>query len=82
MDVTIAGWDIERILARRLDTRRKYATARAGALLDAGFDLMPTFTAPHYSLLLPSYTSEVARQLVEVFGRVKDNPHYQPRRKS
>ena len=82
VDVTITGWDIERILARQLRTRRRYATSRAGALLDAGYDLMPTFSAPHYSLVLPSYTEATAAQLIELFGEVKPNPHYNPRRES
>ena len=57
-----------------------YATARAGALVDAGFDPMPTFSAPHYSLILPSYTEGIAAQLIDLFGEVKPNPHYNPRR--
>jgi len=32
VDVTIAGWDVHAILARRLATRRSYALARAGDL--------------------------------------------------
>ena len=82
VDVTIAGWDVEAILARRIETRRSYAMARAGDLADAGFDLVPTFAAPHYSLRLPSYTPEAAEHLLEVFGEVKPNPHFRPRRES
>lgn len=80
VDVTIAGWDVDAILARRLATRRSYAVARAGELLAEGFALAPTFSAPHYSLILPSYTWDVAAHLIEVFGDVKPNPHYSPRR--
>lgn len=82
VDVTIAGWDVDAILARRLDSRRSYAVARAGDLLSEEFLLMPTFTAPHYSLALPSYTREAAAKVIEAFGDVKPNPHYKPRRGS
>ncbi len=80
VDVTVPGWDVESILSRRIDSRRSYAIARAGELLDAGYVLLPTFAAPHYSLRLPSYTSETAQRLIEGFGTVMTNPHYRPRR--
>lgn len=80
VDVTVGEWDVDAILARRLDTRRSYAIARAGTLLAAGFALLPTFAAPHYSLVLPSYTREAAAKVIEAFGDVKANPHYKPRR--
>lgn len=80
VDVTIAGWDVEAILARRIGTRRSYAQARAGDLLAEGFALAPTFDEPHYSLILPSYTWDVAARLIEVFGDVMPNPHFNPRR--
>lgn len=82
VDVTTGGWDVEAILSQRLNTRRSYAVARARVLLDEGLVLAPTFLAPHYSLILPSYTREVAAHLIEAFGEVKPNPHYRPRRES
>jgi hypothetical protein len=82
VDVTTAGWDVDAILARRLGTRRSYAQARAGDLLAEGYALVPTFGAPHYSLVLPSYTWDVAARLIEVFGDVMPNPHFNPRRGS
>ncbi len=54
-EVTIAGWDVDRILSgARLRTRRSYAAAAVGEVLDAGFGLLPTFSAPHYSVALGS----------------------------
>ena len=76
-EVTMAGWDVDSILmGSRLRSRRSYAITRVGDLVAAGFDLAPTFQAPHYSVLLPSYTREAAERLVEVFGEVKPNPYF------
>ena len=76
-EVTIAGWDVDSILAGpRLRTRRSYAVVVVGRVLDAGFDLLPTFSAPHYSVVLRSYTEDEAERLVAVFGAVRVNPHY------
>ena len=38
--------------------------------------MLPTFAVPHCSVILPAYTEEVARRLVEVFGPVRINPHH------
>jgi hypothetical protein len=46
-------------------------------VLEAGFGLLPTFNAPHYSVRLPSYTEASADRLVEVFGEVKPNPFHE-----
>ena len=76
-EVTIAEWDVDRILAGpRLRTRRSYAAALVGRVLDAQFDLLPTFQAPHYSVVLRSYTEGGAERLVAVFGAVRANPYY------
>jgi hypothetical protein len=45
-------------------------------LLAAGFQLLPTFRAPHYSVVLPAYGEESARRLLDVLGEVKRNPYY------
>ena len=75
-EATIAGWDVDTILmGARLRSRSSYAISPVGDLIAAGFDLAPTFQAPHYSVLLPSYTQEAAARLVEVFGEVKLNPY-------
>jgi hypothetical protein len=76
-EVTVAGWDVDRMLAGpRLRTRRSYAVALVGRVLEAPFDLLPTFQAPHYSVVLRSYTEGEAERLVAVFGAVRANPYY------
>ncbi|MFN3215482.1 MAG: hypothetical protein ACE367_03195 [Acidimicrobiales bacterium] len=75
-EVTIDGWDVDRILSgSRLRTRRSYATAAVDELLAAGFGLLPTFSAPHYSVLLGSYTVEQAELLIRLLGEVRPNPY-------
>src|SRR5262245_20981519 len=55
-EVTVAGWDLEAILSGpRLRTRRSYAAVAVARVVEAGFGLLATFGAPHYSLVLSSY---------------------------
>ena len=76
-EVTIDGWDVDRILSgSRLRTRRSYAAAAVGELLVAGFGLLPTFSAPHYSVVLGSYTVEQAELLIRALGEIRPNPHH------
>lgn len=76
-EVTLEGWDVEAILSgSRLRTRRSYASAAAGDVVEAGFDLLPTFSAPHYSVLLPNYTEDEAQRLIWVLGEVVTNPYH------
>jgi hypothetical protein len=51
--MTVAGWDLDALLAGPLASRSTYATATVGVVRAAGFELLPTFAAPHYDLLLP-----------------------------
>lgn len=76
-EVTVGAWDVDGILSgSRLRTRRSYATAAAGEVLGAGFGLLPTFSAPHYSVVLGTYTVEQAELLIQVLGEVRPNPHH------
>jgi hypothetical protein len=76
-EVTIAGWPVDRILAGpRLRTRRSYAAALVGRVLEARFDLLATFQAPHYSVVLRSYTEGEAERLVAALGAVRANPYH------
>jgi hypothetical protein len=76
-EVTVAGWDLDAILSGpRLRTRRSYAAAPVGRIVETGFGLLATFGAPHYSVVLPSYTETAAQRLMEVLGEVKVNPHH------
>lgn len=67
------GWDAERILSgRRIRTRRSYATALARSVLD-GFELLPTIDAPHYSVVMRSYTEGEAQRLLQAPGEMLAN---------
>lgn len=60
-EVTVAGWTLDAILSgSRLRTRSRYARAVVSTLVGAGFELLPTFAAPHYSVRLPAYAEEHA----------------------
>lgn len=76
-EVTMPGWDVESILsASRLRTRRSYASTLVGEVTDVGFSLLPSFSAPHYSIVLNIYTEEEAQRLIEVLGDVRPNPYH------
>ncbi len=76
-EVTIDGWDVDRILSgSRLWTRRSYAAAAVGELLVAGFGRLPTFSAPHYSVVLGSDTVEQAELRIRALGESRPNPHH------
>ncbi len=76
-EVTMAGWTLEAILrGPRLRTRSRYAAVSAGELVAARFGLLPTFVAPHYSVILDPYTPERAQQLLDLLGEAQINPHH------
>lgn len=76
-EVTVEGWSVDSILAGpRLRTRSRYAAVAAGVLLGAGFEMLPTFAAPHYSIVLEPYTSGRFEELLQLLGEIHDNPHY------
>lgn len=60
----------------RLRTRRTYASAPVSAMVDGGFAVLPTFVAPHVSIVLPAYDEESVRALVAILGPEHLNPHY------
>lgn len=69
-------WTLESILSGpRLRTRSRYAAAGVHALVAAGFELLPTFLAPHYSVTWETYTAERVERLLEVLGHVLTNPY-------
>lgn len=80
-EVTIAGWDLDAILAGpRLRTRSRYASAAVEAVQNAGFELLATFVDPHYSVVLPTYTEDVVQRFLDVLGEPMPNPHFIGRR--
>jgi hypothetical protein len=46
------------------------------AVLEAGFELLPSFAAPHYSVVLPAYDGSSAQLLLEVLGEPRRNPYH------
>ena len=68
-EATVPGWDLASILSgRRLRTRRRYAQVTSRELIAAGFTLLPTFSLPHYSIVLGTYTENEAERLLVVLG--------------
>lgn len=62
--VVVRGWPLT------VDGMLRNADALASSLLDAGFELLATFAAPHYRIVLPAYDG------LQVLGEVKRNPHF------
>jgi hypothetical protein len=76
VEMTMPGWDAERILSgRRMRTRRSYAMAPASSVLAGGFELLPTFDAPHYSVVMGPYTEGEAERLLQALGDLLVNPY-------
>jgi hypothetical protein len=75
VDLTVAGWALDQILRDRMWSRSNYATSTVAQLRDAGFDLVPTNQAPHYSALLRSSDEQEAAALLGCFGPTMKNPH-------
>jgi hypothetical protein len=76
-EVTTPGWDVESILSgSRLRTRRSYASTLAHEVTAAGFRLLPSFSAHHYSIVLDIYTEDEAQRLIAVLGDVRPNPYH------
>lgn len=81
-EATVGGRTLTDVLAGpRLRTRSRYASATARSLLDAGFALLPSFLAPHYSIVFGAYSEAEALRLIEALGEVHPNPCYVGRRR-
>jgi hypothetical protein len=76
-EVTGPGRTTDDLLAGpRLRTRRTYAFVPVAVLIECGFPVLATFTAPHVSIVLPAYDDERVRALVDLLGPEHVNPHY------
>ncbi|MFT5204005.1 MAG: hypothetical protein ACI9C1_003408 [Candidatus Aldehydirespiratoraceae bacterium] len=76
-EATMPEWNVESILSgARLRTRRSYASTLAHDVIESGFGLLPTFSAPHYSIVLANYTEEEAQRLISVLGDIRPNPYH------
>jgi hypothetical protein len=68
-------------LLRRFASYRVVHLPRAAGLREAGFDLLPTFKRPHFTVRLPS-PDEISR-LLRALGNAEPNPYHgrRPRRR-
>jgi hypothetical protein len=80
VDLAIEGWPVERILSERMWSRSTYALSTVGTLAAAGFELVPTSTPPHYSIVLPDTSEAAALDLLSHFGPTMENEFRQRRR--
>jgi len=80
VDLTIEGWTVERILRERMWSRSRYATTTVRELRAAGYELLATSTAPHYSIILPGVSELDAAEFLSHFGPTLDNEFRQRRR--
>ncbi len=69
---------ISLLSGRRLSTRRRVGRIHVEDILAGGFLLLPTFTAPHYTLLIGRAPGATIEALVALAtADVIDNPYYQ-----
>ncbi len=61
------------ILSSKLRNYPTVYRSTVSTLTDAGFELLPTFIAPHYTVLLPSL--DAADDLAAAFGNLVVNPY-------
>jgi len=74
VNLTVAGWDLDALLAGPLASRSTYARATVGVVRVAGFELLPTFASPHYDLLLPGGQYPDAERARALFSSPEPNP--------
>lgn len=82
VDVSRDAADTARLLkGRRLSTRRRVARAPVEDVLGAGFVLLPTFGAPHYTVVVGHVPTATLEVLTALAARdVIENPYYQARK--
>ena len=67
---------LDGILAGRMATYRHVHLPTAGAVLQAGFELLPTFGRPHLTVVLESDAELDLRRLLEALGPAQANPYH------
>lgn len=72
---------IDGLLAHRVVSYRLVHTPTIGSLVDAGFELLPTFRRPHFTLLLSSDAEHDLRRLLNALGLPQVNPYHGSRRR-
>ena len=67
---------LDRLLADRLVSYRLVHLPTVGSLVEAGFELLPTFRRPHFTLILSSDTELDLRRLLNALGSPHVNPYH------
>lgn len=75
VSLTVTGWDLASLLGGPLSSRSTYALSTVAAVRAAGFDLLPTYEAPHYDLLLETDEYSEAERLLSLFSTPASNPY-------
>lgn len=75
VSLTVGGWDLSDLLVGPLSSRSTFAVSTAGVVRAAGFELLPTYEAPHYDLLLATGEYREAEVLLSLFGSPEPNPY-------
>jgi hypothetical protein len=70
---------LDGLLARRLSTYREVHLPRLIDVRDAGFDVLPTFGRPHFSLTIPDIEPETLDRLLAALGPATENPYHERR---
>ncbi len=63
------------LLAGRLASYEQVHVASAAALLTAGFDLLPSFRRPHFTVRLAGGSRAEAERLLAALGPSEENPY-------
>ena len=72
---------LDRLLAERLVSYRLVHLPTVGSLTEAGFELLPTFRRPHFTLLLSAETELDLRRMLNALGPAQVNPYHGPGRR-
>lgn len=80
VSLTVGGWSLDDLLAGPLVSRSTVACSTAGRLRSAGYQLLATYAAPHYDLLLADGSYDEAARLLERFEPAEANLHKRRRR--
>lgn len=67
---------LETLLADRFASFRHVHLTGAGRVREAGFELLPTGLAPHFTVRLAGAGEPELRRLLAVLGPARDNPQY------
>ncbi len=67
---------LEDLLQRRFSSYGLVHVPRVGALVDAGFELLPTFNWPHYTVRLASAEDDELARLLVVLGQARENLYH------